>query len=78
MKEDVSKTNLLSKHPEIVNKLKMFIEECRNDIGDDLVGTEVKNCRSIGIVVDPVELTSYNPPHPYMIAIYDLLKGKWG
>ncbi len=79
LKEDLpEENNLLEKNPEVVTKLKEIINKWRNDIDDDLVGIEGKNCRPIGRVDNPKTLTTYDPSHPYMIAEYDLSGGNHG
>ena len=76
---DISENkNIIKEHPEIVPKLKDLIDDCSKDIGDDLTGIKGKNCRPAGKVNNPKTLTTYDPSHPYMIAMYDLSGGRWG
>ena len=42
------RVNVISQHPEVVEKLKAMADECREDIGDDLTGKPGKNRREPG------------------------------
>lgn len=65
-------TNVYDQHPDVVQTLQTKIDACRKDIGDDAAGITGQNIRPAGRVENPVPLTSYNPDHPYFIAMYDL------
>jgi len=55
LEADIGETNnLYNEYPDIVKKLMAKIEEFREDIGDEAVGMEGKNCRPIGKVDNPV------------------------
>ncbi len=63
--------NLYDQYPETVEKLLKYLDECRDDLGDQATGIEDKNTRPLGRVENPDTLTHYNPEHPYIIAMYD-------
>lgn len=72
LKTDIGETiDLYDEHPEIVKKLEGYIDRCREDLGDRAVDMEGENIRPVGRVKDPKPLTSYDPNHPYIIAMYD-------
>jgi hypothetical protein len=48
------------------------VEEIRADLGDALTGTTGSGCRPFGRCPDPKPLTTYDPDHPYIVALYDL------
>lgn len=64
--------NVYAKYPEIVEELEKAAESYRLDIGDSSTGEKGKNIRPCGIASDAKTLTSYNPSHPYMVAMYDM------
>ncbi len=64
--------NCFDEEPDRVRELANCIAECRADIGDNNTQTAGANVRPIGRVDQPVPLTSYDPDHPYIIAMYDL------
>ena len=73
LEADIGEThNLYDRHPDVVKALEAEIQACREDIGDKAVETEGANCRPIGVVENPEPLTTYDPHHPYIIAMYDL------
>jgi len=73
LEADIGETNnLFSDYPDIVREPMAKTEEFREDIGDEAVGIEGKNCRPIGKVDNPDTLTHYDPDHPYIMAMYDL------
>ena len=73
LEADIGEThNLYDRHPDVVKALEAEIQACREDIGDKAVETEGANCRPIGVVENPEPLTTYDPNHPYIIAMYDL------
>ena len=41
-------------------------------IGDDVTGTQGANRRPVGRVEDAKPLTTYDPDHPYIVAMYDM------
>ena len=59
------------REPEIVARLEALAEECRNDIGDTVLGVKGENARPIGRVSDAAPLTNFDPDHPYIVAMYD-------
>lgn len=65
-------TNVFDAYPDVVRELTGRLQECREDIGDELTGTVGRNARPIGRVDHPDTLTHYDPRHPYMMALYDL------
>lgn len=72
LKDDIGETNNLAEsNPQIVTRLKGFLEKCKADIGDKASGVEGKNCRPVGRVKDPDTLTHYDSNHPYIEALYD-------
>ncbi|MGB8353390.1 MAG: sulfatase [Chthoniobacteraceae bacterium] len=72
LEADIAEThNLHDQCPEIVAAFQPHIERYRDDIGDSAVSREGKNCRAVGRVENPVPLTTYDPQHPYIIAMYD-------
>ena len=64
--------NVYQEHPDVVQQLSAWLEECRNDLGDAATGATGAHCRPIGRVENPVPLTHYDSRHPYMMALYDL------
>ena len=73
LEKDISESNNLYKeYPEIVKNLMDYIRKCRKDLGDEAVGIEGKNCRSIGKIDNPDTLTHYDPEHPYIVSMYDI------
>ena len=65
-------TNLYDQRPDVVQELKIKIQVCRADLGDEAAGMDGMNCRPIGKVDNPDTLTHYDPNHPYIMAMYDL------
>jgi arylsulfatase A-like enzyme len=59
---------------EVAGRLHKSADNCRRDLGDAAVGAAGEGCRPIGRVEKPQTLTHYDPSHPYMIAMYDLLE----
>ena len=73
LEDDIGETrNVYDEYPDIVAELSMLMEICREDIGDEAEGINGKNVRSIGRVDNPVELTCYDPEHPYIVAMYEI------
>ena len=71
--EEISEqNNRYAERPEIVAELTTLAENCRQELGDTRTGVEGNDRRSIGRVESPSPLTSYDPDHPYIIAMYDL------
>ena len=58
-------------HPDIVKQLTELADRCREDLGDERLNVEGKNCRPVGRVENPKPLTSMDWTHPYMVAAYD-------
>jgi len=48
------RTNLLARHPELVDRLERLANEMRNEIGDELTGTRGTKVRPAGFVIDGV------------------------
>jgi arylsulfatase A-like enzyme len=65
-------TDLYDQHPEIVAALEARLAACRQDLGDASMGVVGQNIRPVGQVETPTTLTTYDPDHPYLIALYDL------
>ncbi len=70
LEEDIGEeTNVYDEYPDIVEKLSKRIDLCIEDLGDGkILGS---NCRAVGKVDKPKPLTTYDPNHPYIIAMYD-------
>ena len=64
--------NVYDSYPEVVRELTNRLQECREDIGDELTGTVGRNTRPVGRVDHPDTLTHYDPQNPYIMALYDL------
>jgi arylsulfatase A len=72
LREDIGEqNNVAADHPAIVDDIKATADAVRSDIGDALTETTGANCRPCGWVDDPKQMTTYQPDHPYMIALYD-------
>jgi arylsulfatase A-like enzyme len=65
-------TNVAAQHPDVVAALEKRIEACRADLGDEAKGIAGTGCRAVGRVDDPKPLTTYDPSHPYIEAMYDI------
>ena len=63
--------NLYDEYPEVVSELTELYELYREKLGDSITKTKGNEARPGGIVENPVNLTVYNPDHPYYIAEYD-------
>ena len=73
LENDVGETtDLHESHPEVVAKLQVLMETCREQLGDDVQGVKGRNIRSIGRVENPRPLTEYDSSYPYICAEYDL------
>ena len=69
---DVGETvNVREDYPEVVRELEELAHTCREDLGDERLNIEGRNCRPVGRVENSVELTSLDWRHPYMQAAYD-------
>jgi len=72
LETDVGETrNLHQDNPEVVKRLETLLDQCRRDLGDSSEGITGANCRPSGRVDNPKPLTSYDPGHPYIDALYD-------
>ena len=72
LSDDIGETNnLIEQHPDIVAKLDALAEDCRQDLGDAITETVGKGRRKVGQVENPKPLTTYDPNHPYIMALYD-------
>ena len=58
--------------PDVVQKLEDAAESAREDLGDDITGVAGANLRPCGRVENPKPLTTYDPNHPYIVALYDM------
>ncbi|MBI92285.1 MAG: Cerebroside-sulfatase [Gemmatimonadaceae bacterium] len=65
-------TNLFEQQPEIVAELQAHATRARTDLGCEASAVVGSGCRPRGHVEDPQTLTTYDPEHPYIIALYDL------
>ena len=73
LETDIGETaNLYDHYPQVVAELESKLDVCRQDLGDDIVGTEGQNVRPLGRIDNPQTLTQHDPEHPYIIAMYDL------
>lgn len=73
LETDIGETaNLYDHYPQVVAELESKLDACRQDLGDDIVGTEGQNVRPLGRIDNPQTLTQHDPEHPYIIAMYDL------
>jgi arylsulfatase A-like enzyme len=73
LERDVGETtNVAEEHPEVVAELRKKIDACRADLGDEAKGIAGTGCRPVGRVENPRPLTTYDPSHPYIEAMYDL------
>jgi arylsulfatase A-like enzyme len=64
--------NVAASHPEKTRELDELMEECRRDLGDDITGVSGTGRRPIGRVANPKPLTTFDPSHPYYMAMYDI------
>ena len=64
-------TNVIDRHPDVVKELSALADACRRDLGDAITETTGENRRPAGQVDNPKPLTTYDPNHPYIIALYD-------
>lgn len=72
LNRDIGETqNVYHDHPDIVARLERLLEVQRQDTGDGRLGIIGAGVRAIGKVERPRKLTSYDPDHPYMVALYD-------
>ncbi len=67
--------NLYDERPDVVERLQNAAATMRERLGDDRLGIEGKECRPVGRVDNPKPLTTFDPDHPYMMAMYDLPNG---
>ena len=77
LREDVGEqTNLYADHPDIVATLQDVADSVRADLGDSFQGVEGAGRRPHGRIENPQPLTTYDPDHPYMVAMYDSADSK--
>lgn len=70
---DIGETdNKYDECPDVVQKLLYMAEVARVDLGDDITGVTGANQRPCGWVENPKPLTTYDPNHPYIVALYDI------
>lgn len=65
-------TNVHDLHPDVVAGLMAHADGARADLGCEASGVAGTGRRPVGKVADPAPLTSHDPDHPYIIAMYDL------
>ena len=65
-------TNVMSEHPDVVKKLEGYLQECREELGDDATGVVGKGCRPCGKVYHPVPISKADGNDPLVKAEYDL------
>ena len=65
-------TNVADDHPDVVSRLEELVQQCREDLGDGITGTEGKNRRPVGRVENPKPLAYFDENHPYLTAMYDI------
>ena len=65
-------TNVYDEHPEAVAELESHAEWARRSLGDARTDRRGCDVRPIGRVDIAVQLTAYDPGHPYYVAEYDL------
>jgi len=72
LESDIGETqDVYGNHPEVVRELEGLAQSCREDLGDERMNIEGRNCRPVGRVENSVELTSLDWRHPYIQAAYD-------
>jgi len=72
LRDDVGETvNRYADEPEVVARLQLLLDECREELGDSSRNITGKGVRPIGRVENPSTLCQYDPKHPYMVAEYD-------
>jgi len=72
LRTDISETeNLYDSCPDIAAELTEVYDKYRNEIGDNITGVKGVEERDCGLVENPVNLTEYDPDHPYIVAMYD-------
>ncbi len=64
-------TDLAVKHPDVVKDLLAEVECVRTRSGDDRTHNAGQDMRAIGVAENPRPLTTFDPSHPYMVAMYD-------
>ena len=73
LEADIGETdNQYDELPNVVQKLEDMAESARVDLGDDITGVIGANQRPCGRVENPKPLTTYDPNHPYIVALYDI------
>ncbi|MGA1346579.1 MAG: sulfatase/phosphatase domain-containing protein, partial [Ilumatobacteraceae bacterium] len=65
-------TDIASGRPDVVERLTVFADAVRHDLGDRRLGITGAGVRPLGRVANPTTLTVFDPDHPYVIAEYDL------
>jgi arylsulfatase A-like enzyme len=63
--------NVITEYPEVVERLTERMAEIRQDLGDSIEEIKGEGCRPVGWKEDAKPLTTYDPEHPYLIAMYD-------
>lgn len=70
---DIGETdNKYDELPDVVQNLEDAAESAREDLGDDITGVTGANQRPCGRAENPKPLTTYDPNHPYIVALYDM------
>ncbi|HBN82666.1 MAG TPA: Cerebroside-sulfatase [Clostridiales bacterium] len=75
LENDIGETkNVFDENPGIVQQLQAYAKECVKDLGDKARDVKGENVREIGRAKNPKMLTTYNPDHPYIVALYDKIE----
>ena len=64
-------TDRAADHPDVVERLRARAEAARRDLGDARTRAAGEGVRPVGRVANPEPLTSHDPNHPYIVAMYD-------
>ncbi len=65
-------TNVVDQHADVVGRLLAHVERAQADLGCEASGIDGSGRRPCGRVTEAQTLTTYDPDHPYIIAMYDL------
>lgn len=63
--------NRFAEQLEVVERLRAYADQVREQLGDSALGIEGSARRPIGRVNNPRPLTEYDENHPYIVACYD-------
>lgn len=64
-------TDVAARHPDVVAELTAVVADVRRRCGDAHTGQPGLDQRHVGTVPSPRTLTTYDPDHPYLVAMYD-------